>query len=126
MPLVQPDYGRFVSEVQPILASRCANPSCHGRLDRPLAVYAIGMWRADPAQLFENTPLTADELRANYTRACSFIVAGAAPADCLLVRKPLAPDAGGATHLGGVVFTDTAEADYRGLLDWIASAKGSP
>ena len=54
------------------------------------------------------------------------INAGAAPADCLLVRKPLAPEAGGTTHLGGVMFADTAEADYRGLLDWIAGAKGSP
>jgi hypothetical protein len=34
--LPRADFARFVSDVQPVLEARCANPSCHGNENRAL------------------------------------------------------------------------------------------
>ncbi len=35
------DRNIFGTTIQPILAERCANPSCHGQFARPFAIYAL-------------------------------------------------------------------------------------
>lgn len=112
------DVDAFEADVQPILAARCGNPSCHGRPDRPFAVYSALQWRADPARTHLPEPLTGDELAHNYTAACVFVSEAEHPDDALLLRKPLA-DAAGTYHGGGAVFDGTADDDYRTVRAWV-------
>ncbi len=112
------DPGRFAAEVQPVLAERCGNPSCHGRVERPFVVYSPRGLRADPERTWIDEPLTAEELEDNYTSACVFASEAARPADTLLLRKPLAQHAG-THHEGGAVFAGTADRQWRTLLGWV-------
>ncbi len=116
------EYDAFVSEVQPVLAERCANPSCHGLSGRPLEVFAIHLHRLDPADVHRDLPLTDADLRANYHRASAFFLDGDRAEESPLLLKPLATDAGGSEHSGGAQFVDVAEAEYRALLGWIDEA----
>lgn len=122
VPLPAADLQTFAAEVQPILAARCANPSCHGMAGRPLEVFAPQRHRADPADLHRDLPLTEAELAANFFRASAFLLDGRGPADCPLLTKPLAESAGGVAHVGGAQFYDTDEVEYARLLAWIEEA----
>jgi hypothetical protein len=112
-----PDEAAFAAEVEPVLERLCANPSCHGRPERPLSVYAPRRFRADPARLFLDEPLTSDEIFANYRSASGFAQGIAAPDDSLLLRKPL----GRAYHAAGTVLFDT-DPEARAIRDWLWSA----
>lgn len=112
------DADAFEADVQPILAARCGNPSCHGRPDRPFAVYSPLQWRADAARTHLPEPLTDDELAHNYTAACVFVTEAGWPDDALLLRKPLA-EAAGTYHGGGPVFDGTSDDDYRTVRAWV-------
>lgn len=116
------DYARFVTEVQPILDVRCSSPSCHGNSRRPLELYAVGQHRLALEDLYRDTPLTENELEANFIRACSFMMDAESPQRCQLVTKPLQESKGGVGHEGGVLFEDTSDRDYEVLLDWITLA----
>ena len=116
------DYDLFVTTVQPVFVTRCANPSCHGSADRPLALYAEWQFRIDRADLWSPPPLDDDELQRNFDRARAFLVGLQAPEDSQLLRRPLDPAAGGADHAGGVQFGDATDADYQAIHDWIAHA----
>ncbi len=120
-PLPLGDQARFVSEAQPVLAG-CANPACHGSADRPLEVYAVHLHRMDPADTWRDLPLTPEELFWNQVRASAFLWDLAAAEESPLLRKPLAPAAGGTEHVGGVRFEDTSDAEYRALAAWIDHA----
>jgi len=112
------ELDRFVAEVQPVLAERCASPSCHGRPSRPLGLFAVHQHRLDPADVHLDAPLTADELHANYDRALGFVLGASGAADAPLLRKPLAQGAGGMRHAGGIQFEDTQGFRYRSVLQW--------
>jgi len=112
------DSQTFVSEVQPVLAERCGNPSCHGRQDRPFAIYSQRNWRMDPARTFLAEPLSDEELAHNYNTSCVFVSEADMPAETLLLLKPLA-DWAGTSHGGGVIFDGTTDPDYELLLRWI-------
>jgi hypothetical protein len=112
------DPDGFTADVQPVLTARCGNPSCHGRLDRPYQVYAERGLRADPSDTWLDEPLTAAEVELNYTAACVFASEGAAPAEVLLLRKPLAEHAG-TEHGGGAVFAGSDDRQWRTLHAWV-------
>jgi hypothetical protein len=112
----------FAELAQPVLAERCANPSCHGNPDRPLAVFAVHRYRLDPDATFLDAPLTAEELERNFVRAAAFLLEVDAAEDSALLAKALAREAGGSGHDHGAVFTDRAEHDYVQLLDWATLA----
>lgn len=114
------DFEVYENDVQPILAERCANPTCHGRADRPLSIYAPGRYREDPSRTYLHEPLTEEELVVNYLGACAFSLGITDPGDCLLLRKPLAVDAGGAGHVGGDVWMAEDDAEYRVVEAWLA------
>lgn len=116
------NYEVFVDRVQPILASRCANPGCHGRAGAALEIYAPGRHRLDPARLHLVEPLDLAELRLNFWRSCGFLIEIDDPKRCLLITKPLATAAGGVGHGGGAQFEDADEADHRALLEWVSAA----
>ena len=111
------DRAQYEAEVQPILATRCGSPSCHGRADRPWSLYSPGHYRADPARTHLDEPLSAAELEANFARACVFVDVDD-PAASELVTEPLDHYAG-VSHGGGVIFEGTSERDYRIIVRWI-------
>ena len=115
-----PDWDMWVDEVQPVLAEHCANPSCHGNVDRPLEVFAVHRHRLDPADTYLDAPLTTEELTVGYEKARAMIVPGEYADDCLLLRKPEPTHLGGAPHQGGVQFeAPEYDPDYQALRVWI-------
>jgi hypothetical protein len=112
------DYPEFEAQVQPILAERCGNPTCHGRPERPFSVFSPLAWRLDAARTYLQEPLTEEELVHNYVSACVFASEADAPADAALVRKPLA-DTIGVYHGGGVIFDGRADRNYRAVHAWL-------
>ncbi len=122
-PLAEPDFEYFVDNVQPILSSRCANPSCHGESTRPLEVFAVHAHRLEPTDVFLDEPLTEEELWMNYLRASGFVAVDGPASDSLILLKPLAPEAGGGAHHGGTQFMDADCAGYRTLETWIEGGR---
>ncbi len=115
------DAAVFAERAQPVLAT-CANPACHGNPDRPLEVYAEHLHRLDREDTWRDLPLTPEELWLNQVSASAFALALDAPEDSALLRKPLAPEAGGVMHLGGALFGEPSNPDYRALYDWVRTA----
>lgn len=118
------DHAAFAAEVQPILAARCGNPSCHGRMDRPLSLFSPGQYRQDPSRTHLDEPLTDDELEANYVTACVFAHADD-PTSSPLIMEPLDSYAG-VDHGGGVIFEGPHDREYRVLLRWISRGGPTP
>lgn len=110
------DRALFVATVQPVLASRCASPVCHGTDRRRLRVYAPGFFRSDPTRTHRDEALTEAELDANARSAAAFALDVTDPEASLLVAKPL----GRAVHLGGTVFERSDEA-CAALIAWLRS-----
>ena len=121
-PLPEGDPATFVDSVQPVLSARCANPACHGTVDRPFPVFAPGLHRLDPDERYLDTPLSEHELDRNQSAAEAMLASFAAAADSPLLTKPLAPARGGSDHSGGVQFADPTEAEYLALLHWADAA----
>jgi len=116
------DLEAFEQRVMPHLAERCASGGCHGDPDRPLSLYAPGAHRADPRRLHLDEPLTQEELVENARRVRAFALT-APVRDTLIVRKPLAPAAGGLWHGGGDVFADERDPGCRELVRWLRTAQ---
>ena len=123
IPLPAVDVASFASEVQPILERRCGSPACHGRVERPLALYGSGSYRADSTRRFLVEPLSAAELAANARSVAAFVLEprerGAALASSRVLCKPLALAAGGCGHQGGAQWLSPSEREYRQLLSWL-------
>jgi len=102
------DFGRFRDEIAPLLHARCGAGNCHGSAQTELSL-ACG---SGP-----------EEVRADYFTAVDFLAAKAEESE--LLRRPLAPSAGGAYHGGGVIFGATGDADYAKLHGW-ATEHGPP
>jgi hypothetical protein len=103
-----PDFSDFQQNVVPVLKQSCAMGSCHGSQNNVL-YFACG-----------DTP---EQLRYDYYKASDYLAPVANQSE--IVRRPLAPMAGGAFHEGGVVFTATSDAGYQALLEW-ATQHGPP
>lgn len=121
-PLSVGDLEFFEARVEPHLEERCASGGCHGRPDRPLALYAPGMHRADPSRTWLDEPLSGLELEENARRAAAFGLEGA-PEDTLLVQKPLSILAGGSWHGGGDVFDTSDDPACVALSAWLTTTR---
>ena len=110
----EPDRVVFASTVLPILAEHCANPSCHGRPERPLSLFAPRRYRADVARTWLDEPLTPVELEH---RAVSALIDPLDPDGSLLLRKALSTS----FHLGGAAL-ERDDAPHRLIRAWIAEA----
>lgn len=112
-PLAQPDPAVYAASVDAMLALRCGSASCHGRAERPFALYAPGQRRLPPHDVYGDAPMTTAEIDANYQATLGFIDAPEA-LDTTLVRKPL-----GFGHFGGIVFEHRSDPECRLLRAWI-------
>ena len=112
------DHATFATRVQPVLASRCASPACHGSERRRLRVYAPGFFRSDPSRVHRDEALTEPELAANERSASAFALDAPSAEESLLVAKPL----NRVTHLGGQVFS-ASDDEYAALVAWIRTGE---
>lgn len=122
----------FAARVQPVFDARCADPTCHGLPDRPLSIFSPRRYRADPARTLLDEPLTTDETAANVRACAAFafdaVTEGGTTDDCLILRKPLPVEQGGARHGGGVIFQSDSAREWRVLRSWLGalSFDGAP
>jgi hypothetical protein len=119
-PLVELDVDAYARDVHPILEARCATLDCHGVDDRPLRLYAeTGLRVRDDLR---DQPIEPDELVADV-RAVEAIDPGAAPADSLFIRKPVAESAGGVFHGGGDLWTSRDDPQLLCALAWLSGER---
>jgi hypothetical protein len=118
----------FQSTVYPVLLRDCGFPDCHGAPQRFLRVWGPGRSRL-PREMVMPDALdlpTGDEVSGTYSLALSMIDV-ADPARSLLLRKPLAVEAGGAGHLGvdkfgRDIYRTAQDPGYVVLARWVLSA----
>ncbi|CAN5332219.1 hypothetical protein BH09MYX1_BH09MYX1_30420 [soil metagenome] len=98
-----PDWPTFRDRVSSRLAARCGAGNCHG-----MAMNELVLTCGD----------TVEQARYNYFVAVEYL--GKTPDQSELLRKPLAPFAGGSFHEGGIVFENADDPDLTLLSNWVA------
>ncbi len=119
----------FAADVQPLLGSRCANPSCHGK-PGAFELFALGLHRAAGRSAYDPAPLQAAELLHNRRELEARLVAGDVDAS-LLLGMTLGPNVAGIGQSGdghrfGPIFNGPDDPDYVTLRAWIAAALVAP
>jgi hypothetical protein len=109
------DEVRFGDEVGPLLADRCGEAACHGRPERPFALYAAGARRMDAADTHRKTDLTPPEKHANYRSVLGF-VDHPKPRDTTLLKKAI----GELGHGGKKVFEAASDPAAVAVAAWLA------
>jgi hypothetical protein len=112
------DFGTFRDRANPVLTgqtddkniagSKCAAGNCHGNLSN---------------SLYLTCGATPEQLRWNYLASQEYL--GQTSEQSELLRRPLAPNQGGAFHEGGVVFQSPTDEGYARLAEW-ATQHGPP
>jgi hypothetical protein len=120
--IAERDFREFKDDVFPVLLRDCGFHTCHGSSERFFRVFGPGRARLDPASGAFDLP-SGDEVALSYQLALSMIDAEH-PQESLLLRKPLAVEAGGAAHLGGDafgrnVYRTVNDAGYLVLARWV-------
>lgn len=120
-----PDRAQFDAEVYPVLLRDCAFHACHGSTERFLQVFGPGRGRIAP-DLKAVDPAAPIELMHSYDRARSMIDTRH-PEQSLILRKPLAVNAGGSGHegadeLGRNVYQTKLEPGYAAIERWVLGA----
>lgn len=113
---------RFERDVAPVLEAYCLSSACHGVAPGAEAdgeVLEAGYFLVD---LDERGVIADMDAAYRITRARISTVEPSAVSS--LLRKPLAPMAGGALHRGGIQFATTEHEGYRALADWIEAEDG--
>ena len=114
-----PDFITFRDTVNPVLkgtnavraasgAAACAASNCHGNTSN---------------SLYLTCGDTAEGMRWNYLAAQEYLAQSAEESE--LLRRPLAPEQGGAFHEGGAVFTSPSDPGYIAIANW-ANQHGPP
>ncbi len=102
------DYLTFVGTVNPVVANKCAAGNCHG---------------ASSNALHLTCGSTPEQTRWNYFALQDYVSAD--PSSSEILRRALAPEAGGTFHEGGTVFDSRDDQGYVALENW-AKDKGGP
>lgn len=123
--LPSPNAAEFQETVYPLLLRDCGFPACHGTSERFFQVFGPGRQRLSPVTA-PYAPATPDELDLSYSRARSMLKGPGGLSDAPLLRKPLAPSAGGAGHRGNDawdqnVYASKRDPGYRVLQAWARS-----
>lgn len=119
-------FAPFASEVYPVLLRDCGFPACHGAPERFLRVYGPGRVRLPNDDGTFPEPFdtaTVDEQNQTFKLALSMIDENA-KGDSLILRKPLAVEAGGYGHLGADgygrnVYRTTQDGGYVAIARWV-------
>jgi hypothetical protein len=126
------EFMPFQREVYPVLLRDCGFPECHGAPERFFRVWGPGRSRLPRETQFPEAldQPTGDEVAGTYSLAQSMIDR-ADPASSLLLRKPLAVEAGGAGHLGvdkygRNVYRTAQDTGYLVLARWVMSQEPQP
>jgi hypothetical protein len=116
------DEAGFRKCVEPILARDCSYLACHGNAGFAFRVYSIGKLRLGDSSTLDlrTAPLTSDERHANFLSAEALSYPAVAPADDLLLRKPLPSRDGGYEHKGGAIFTGHDDPRAQAILAWLS------
>jgi hypothetical protein len=119
------DNNRFESDVYPVLLRDCGFHACHGSEERFFRIWGPGRVRMGDHFAFDEADDA--EVDETYRRAVSFIDS-IDPKRSLLLKKPLAVEAGGAGHLGvdkfgRNVYRTTASPGYLALVRWVYSVE---
>ena len=81
-------------------------------------------WQTSPMRFSLVTPeaagWTPEQSRSNFG-VITQLINTAAPETSRLLRKPLAPEAGGLDHTGGTFWESTQDPQYQAILSWINS-----
>ena len=103
-----PDFRNFVANVNPVLGQNCAAGNCHG----------------SPANsLYLTCGTSPDQELWNYFAAGDYVSSD--PSSSEMLRRTLAPAAGGTFHEGGTIFQTTDDPGYQAIFNW-ATEKGGP
>ena len=102
------DYQAFAADAGPVLAASCAAGNCHGAPSNPL---------------YLTCGTTPEQVRWNYFAASDYVSVDVSASEIL--RRALAPHAGGSFHEGGTVFKTRNDPGYLSLQSW-AAVKGGP
>ncbi len=124
-PLELGDVAFFGARVEPHLEEQCGSAGCHGRPDRPFAMYSPGQHRRDPARRWLDEPLAPDEVEENARRVAALGL-GDDPFLTPIVRKPLAVSEGGLWHGGGDVWVARSDEGCRALVAWLRDRAAPP
>lgn len=128
------DTRQFEREVYPVLLRDCAFPACHGDPKRFFRVFGPGRTRQpNVGSMVELSPFdvpTSNEKFGSADAALSMIDERD-PINSLLLRKPLAVEAGGAGHqgvdaYGRDVYRTTQDSGYVALARWVLSPPPTP
>ena len=112
------DVDSFVAYVQPVIRDTCTSLDCHGRVERPLRLYARWGLRLDVS--LRDQPESIEEMTANAEAMFTMdpdLVAG----ENLVLLKPLAVDDGGMKHEGDDVFESRSAPGFVCLEAWLAN-----
>ncbi len=112
-PGLAPTLPQFTQQISPLLEKRCGDALCHGRPERPYALYAAGARRLDPATLWK-APLTGEEVKANYASTLGFLD-NPYPRQTTLVLKAV----GLLGHKGGSVFAAPSDPECQAVIAWM-------
>jgi hypothetical protein len=118
--LASPDRAAFAERAGAVLAERCGTATCHGRTDRPYALFATLHHRLPELGTYAKRPLTEAEIDANYQATLGFLDADRA-LDTTLVRRALGVGGAGG-HGGGAIFEAPSDPECRSLRAWIDGA----
>lgn len=140
------DFRTFQREVYPVLLRDCGFPTCHGAPDRFFKVWGPGRTRLpkkDPITGAivldaEGKPVPIDPFDVPDIGEQDLTIAMAQsmiddrdPAKSLLLRKPLAVEAGGSGHegvdsYGRDVYRTTQDSGYVVLARWVLNQTEAP
>jgi hypothetical protein len=119
------EFMQFQREVYPVLLRDCGFPACHGASERFFRVWGPGRVRL-PREMglpgaFDQS--TLDEQSATHSLSLAMIDSDR-PERSLLLRKPLAVEAGGAGHFGvdkygRDVYRTAQDSGYLALARWV-------
>jgi hypothetical protein len=120
--ITTPDRALFEAQVYPVLLRDCGFHACHGSTERFFQVFGPGRGRLFPITMPLDSA-TPEEVAYTYERARSMIDAKS-PDRSLLLRKPLAVEAGGTGHegtdeLGRNVYQTQMDPNYLVLASWV-------
>lgn len=108
------DRATFAAEASPLLEKRCGDALCHGRPERPFALYAAGVRRLEPKHTLLKAELTEAEVDANHRAVLGFLDA-LRPRDTTLLQKAT----GRMGHAGGPVFAAPSDPECVAIAAWI-------